>query len=94
VRRGLFAEAFSFAGILLDVATAVIDPLKSTRDATLDQAASAFEDYVQNELKKIDAEAQSLRNRKATGTATTLAKANAQASKLLVINDISTFLTG
>jgi hypothetical protein len=76
------------------VAAPVVDPLKSSRDATLDELAQAFEDYVQNEMKKMDAEAQSLRNRKATGTATSLGKANAQASKLLVINDISTFLSG
>lgn len=72
----------------------VIDPLKTSRDATLDALSLAFADYVQNETKKIDAEARSLRNRKASGTATSLGKANARASKLLVINDIATFLAG
>jgi len=71
-----------------------VDPLKTARDKTLDELSSALTDYTANELKKIDAEAASLRARKAKSAATQLAKANASASKLLVINDINSFLAG
>lgn len=74
---------------------ASVDPIKALRDQRIDALDSALDDWFANESKKIDAEAASLRRMiAARGSAASLASANASASKLLVVNDIASFLSG
>jgi hypothetical protein len=74
---------------------AVENSAKKTRDALLDELKQANDEYYKKELKRIEAEESYLKDvLKARSAASSLAKANASASKLLLINDISTFLAG
>lgn len=74
---------------------ALEDPAKKSRDKLLDDLKKAHDDYYQKELKRISAEENFYRAvLKARGGASTLAKANASASKILLANDIGSFLTG
>jgi hypothetical protein len=74
---------------------ALEDPAKKSRDKLLDDLKQAHDDYYKKELKRIDAEEGFYRSvLKARGGASTLAKANASASKILLANDIGSFLTG
>lgn len=83
-----------FAGILSG-AMPVEDPAKVARDKRLDQLGQALEAFFKKETRRIDVEEAILRDvLKARGGAQKLAKANASASKLLLINDITTFLAG
>ncbi len=74
---------------------AVENPTKKTRDALLDELKKAHDEYYKKEIKRIEVEESYLKEVvKARSSASSLAKANASASKLLLINDISTFLAG
>jgi hypothetical protein len=74
---------------------ATVDPIKVSRDQKLDALDRALDDWFANESMKIDAEAANLRKMiAARGSAASLASANASASKLLVANDIASFLSG
>ncbi len=71
------------------------DAAKTARDAVLDQVKTAWDEYYKNETRAIDAEEEILqRVLKARGGANTLAKLNASRSKILLVNDINSFLTG
>lgn len=74
---------------------AMEDPAKKSRDQKLDELLKAHEELHKREMKRIDAEEQFYRSvlKARTGSAT-LVKANAAASKLLLANDIGSFLTG
>jgi hypothetical protein len=74
---------------------AVEDPAKKSRDKLLDDLKKANDEMYKKELKRIDAEEKYLKEvLKARGGAKSLAKANAAASKVLLANDIASFLTG
>lgn len=71
------------------------DPAKKSRDKLLDELKAAHDAYFKKEMRRIDAEEKFYRDvLKARQGAASLARANASASKILVINDIQTFLTG
>lgn len=71
------------------------DAAQKARDKLLDDLTAAAKEVKEKVLKSIQVQ-EDLYNDvlKAQGSATKLAQANAQRSKLLLINDISTFLTG
>lgn len=74
---------------------AVEDSAKKDRDALLDELKKANDELYEKELKRINAEESYLKEvLQARDSATSLAKANASRSKLLLINDITTFLAG
>ncbi len=72
-----------------------VDPAKLKRDALLDQLKAAHDAYYLKEMKRLDDEESFYKDvLKARASSTSLVKANAAASKLLLINDIGSFLTG
>jgi hypothetical protein len=74
---------------------AVGDIAKASRDKLLDELKKTSDEVHKKQMKGIDAEEAYLKDvLKARSSASSLAKANASASKLLLINDIATFLTG
>jgi hypothetical protein len=74
---------------------AVDDPAKKARDKLLDDLLKAHEELYQKEVKRIEATAGLCRSlQKSRSSAAALVKANASASKLLLANDIGSFLTG
>lgn len=70
------------------------DPEKEARDARLDELKRAYEELYVQEIKRADAEEAYLKSLRARASAQTLARKNAAASKLLLIQDINTFLAG
>jgi len=71
------------------------DTQKADRDKLLDQLKEANDAYYEKEMKRITAEEDFYREvLKARGGARSLAKANAAASKILLANDIESFLSG
>lgn len=74
---------------------ALEDPTKKARDQKLDDLLKAHEELHQKEVKRIEATAELCRSLlKSRSGAAGLAKANASVSKLLIVNDIGSFLTG
>ncbi len=69
------------------------DAVRKLRDQRLDELKKAKDELLSRQQKAIEAEVRYLRSLKLRGTATSLARANAQVSKLLLIQDISTFLS-
>ena len=71
------------------------DATKKSRDALLDELKKANDAFFDKEMKRIEVEEAFCRDvLKARSGAQSLAKANAAASKVLLINDIGTFLSG
>ena len=71
------------------------DPTKAKRDKLLDDLKEANDAFFEREMKRLTVEENFLREvLKARGGANALAKANAQASTVLLVNDIGTFLSG
>lgn len=71
------------------------DPDKAARDALLQQLQDATNKWYDVEAKRINDEVAFVRSvLKGRGGASALATSNLQKSKLLVINDIATFLAG
>lgn len=71
------------------------DATKKARDALLDQLKQANDAFFQKEMRRLKAEEDFYRDiLKARGGAKAVAAANASASKILLIHDISTFLAG
>lgn len=74
---------------------AVDDPAKSARDKKLDDLLKAEEELYKKQMKRLDAEEGFCRDLlKARAASTSLVKANASASKALLMNDIASFLSG
>ena len=76
------------------MADAQKDPDKAARDQQLDALKKAYGELYKQEMRRTDAEEAFLRSLKARSSAQTLARKNVIGSKLLVIQDINTFLAG
>jgi hypothetical protein len=70
------------------------DAQKSRRDKLLDDLKKAYDEYYKQEIKRVNVEEQFIRALQQRGGSRRAARANAKQSKLLLVQDISTFLTG
>jgi orotate phosphoribosyltransferase len=71
------------------------DPAVTERNALLDQLTDALEDWYEKETKAIQDEADFVRNVvKGRQGAMKLSKGNVEKAKVLVIDDITSFLVG
>jgi hypothetical protein len=71
------------------------DAAKTNRDKLLDELKEANDAFFNREMKRIDAEEAFCRDvLKARSSTKSLAKANAAVSRVLLIHDIGTFLSG
>lgn len=74
---------------------AVKDPAQEQRNALLDDLTSALEDWYKVETKAIKDEADFVRSTvKGRGGAMSLSKNNVETAKVLVIDDVNSFLAG
>lgn len=71
------------------------DATKTRRDKLLDDLKEANDAFFEREMKRITVEETFLKDvLKARSSSTALVKANAEASKVLLVQDIETFLAG
>lgn len=70
------------------------DPEKDARDQRLDELKEAYESLYKQEVRRAEVEEDYLRKLKSRSSSQSLAKKTAATNKLLLIQDINSFLAG